>query len=489
MEKQKVNSSFSSKVFRNGAYSAAVTVIVIAVLIVVNLLVTSLHVSWDISGRGLFTLSSETKEFLSTLEDDIDIYYLGQEGAEDETIKRMVDLFDKANSHITVTLKDPTLYPDFIKQYVDTTTTRVSANSLIVVNEKLNRSKYVSTNNMLKYTSSSTNSYGYELSGYDVEGQVASAIQYVTKTELPKIYTITGHGESAFSSTIQDYVSKQNIDSEELNLINASEIPEDAKVLILNAPVTDLNDMELELLINYLRNGGKMMIFATYTSERMPNFDALLEEYGMRVVDGMLIETNSSMTVNGISYFISPSTLDATMLEDYDASKPVALAYAVGLANDVDVRSSVTTFPLLMTSSGAFSKMDMSSATFDKSEGDLDGPFYVGMAATETYNNKITGLVVFGSPALVSGISMYGGALDFSAYSTLGNVDMFSTMLKWMIGDTTTSSLYIPAKTFTQEYLMMSSQVQNVLALATIVVIPLIFIVIGVIVFIRRRRL
>ena len=455
MEKQKVNTSFSSKVFRNGAYSAAVTVIVIAVLIVVNLLVTSLHVSWDISGRGLFTLSSETKEFLSTLEDDIDIYYLGQEGAEDETIKRMVDLFDKANSH----------------------------------NEKLNRSKYVSTNNMLKYTSSSTNSYGYELSGYDVEGQVASAIQYVTKTELPKIYTITGHGESVFSSTIQDYVSKQNIDSEELNLINASEIPEDAKVLILNAPVTDLNDMELELLINYLRNGGKMMIFATYTSERMPNFDALLEEYGMRVVDGMLIETNSSMTVNGISYFISPSTLDATMLEDYDSSKPVALAYAVGLANDVDVRSSVTTFPLLMTSSGAFSKMDMSSATFDKSEGDLDGPFYVGMAATETYNNKITGLVVFGSPALVSGISMYGGALDFSAYSTLGNVDMFSTMLKWMIGDTTTSSLYIPAKTFTQEYLMMSSQVQNVLALATIVVIPLIFIVIGVIVFIRRRRL
>jgi len=60
--KQNFNSSFSSRRFRNGAYSSAVTVIVLVVILVVNMLVGKLDLKIDISDAGYFTMSDTTRE-------------------------------------------------------------------------------------------------------------------------------------------------------------------------------------------------------------------------------------------------------------------------------------------------------------------------------------------------------------------------------------------------------------------------------------------
>ena len=66
--KQNLNSSFSSRHFRNGAYSSAVTVIVLVVLLVVNMLISKLDLKIDISDAGYFTMSDTTKDFLKNLQ-------------------------------------------------------------------------------------------------------------------------------------------------------------------------------------------------------------------------------------------------------------------------------------------------------------------------------------------------------------------------------------------------------------------------------------
>ena len=41
--------------------------------------------------------------------------------------------------------------------------------------------------------------YQYETTGFDGEGQVTSAISYVTTDSLPVMYTITGHEEATMT--------------------------------------------------------------------------------------------------------------------------------------------------------------------------------------------------------------------------------------------------------------------------------------------------
>ena len=55
-------------------------------------------------------------------------------------------------------------------------------------------------------------SYSRSIDGYDAEGQLTSAIQYVSmdSTELPVIYQVSGHGETALSGGFTEAIEKAN---------------------------------------------------------------------------------------------------------------------------------------------------------------------------------------------------------------------------------------------------------------------------------------
>ena len=100
--KKEFNTSFSSKRFKNGAYSSAVTVIVLIVLLFINLVAARLDLKVDVSTSGYFTMSETTGDFLEDLDEDIVIYYLSTESQIDTMVKDMIDKYDSASKHITV---------------------------------------------------------------------------------------------------------------------------------------------------------------------------------------------------------------------------------------------------------------------------------------------------------------------------------------------------------------------------------------------------
>ena len=75
---------------------------------------------------------------------------------------------------------------------------------------------------------------------------------------------------------------KQTWKSRSLNLLTEGSVPEDASCLLIDSPTTDISEDEKTALIDYLENGGKAMIFSDYTGEKMENFDAVLENYGVK---------------------------------------------------------------------------------------------------------------------------------------------------------------------------------------------------------------
>ena len=140
--------------------------------------------------------------------------------SEDETIKKLLEKYEEGSDHIKVEQKDPVVNPKFTSEY---TSDDVAANSLIVVCG--DRSKVVNYSSIYE-SSIDYNTYQSTTTGFDGEGQIDSAISYVTSEDLPVLYTLDGHGEKDLDSTLQEDIQKANIDIKSLNLITEESVPE-----------------------------------------------------------------------------------------------------------------------------------------------------------------------------------------------------------------------------------------------------------------------
>lgn len=192
--------SIDKKSLKNGSYSMGITAIVIAVLVVINLIVGQIpekYTQVDVSTQKLYTISDTTVKYLKDMNTDVTIYHIVQSGKEDSVLEKMLTRYEEESKHIKVEKKDPVLYPNFTSQY---TSDDVADNSLIVVAGE--KSKVISYSDLyeteMDYTTYQTNT-----TGFDGEGQIDSAISYVTSENLPVIYTLEGHEELELNSQNQ----------------------------------------------------------------------------------------------------------------------------------------------------------------------------------------------------------------------------------------------------------------------------------------------
>ena len=109
----RIRKSFSSRQFKSGAYSSVITVIVIALVVIVNLVFNKLDLSTDLTSDSLFTLTKESQKVLKDVKDDITIYYMVASGSEQDYIQRVIKQYNKVSDNIKVVKKDPVVYPNF----------------------------------------------------------------------------------------------------------------------------------------------------------------------------------------------------------------------------------------------------------------------------------------------------------------------------------------------------------------------------------------
>ena len=139
-----------------------------------------------------------------------DSYIAAQRGSEDSTIEELLDRYAAMNSHISVKTVDPVTNPTFIEQY---TTKQLSQNSVIAVSGK--RCYAVAYNEIYTVTYSDEELYYYLYYGQQPTGTpyfngelcFTTALDYVTRNDLPKAYMLMGHGETALSETCLLYTS------------------------------------------------------------------------------------------------------------------------------------------------------------------------------------------------------------------------------------------------------------------------------------------
>lgn len=476
---KKLVGTISKKHIKNGSYSMAMAAIFIVIIVVINMIVGAIPSKYsqiDVSSSKLYTIGDETKKVLKALDKDVTIYQIAQSGSEDDTISNLLKRYEDESKHIKVEVKDPVVNPKFASEY---TTDDLAANSLIVVCG--DRNKVISYNDMYS-TSVDYNTWQQTTTGFDGEGQITSAIGYVTSEDLPIMYTLSGHGEKDLDSSFKEDIQKANIDIKELNLLTEGKVPDDADCLMIVSPTSDISEDEKTEILDYLEAGGKAMIFSDYTQDDLPNFDDVLANYGVKRAEGIVFEGDSQHYGMQMPYYLVPTvnSTDASS-ETASAGSYVLAPYAQGIQKTDDVRDTVTIDSILTTSDQAYSKTNMQSSQIEKEDGDVDGPFDLGITITEKLDDdKETQIVYYSTANLMES--------QVNQMVSGGNEKLLLESLSWMTSTDESSSVSISSKSLQSASLTVTDYDAAFWKICTIGLIPGVFLVAGFLIWLRRRK-
>lgn len=473
---QKRRYSISVKQFSVSAYSTGMIVIAVIIAMLVNIVVGELPstvTSIDLTAQKLYSLTDQSKEFVAGMDEDVTIYVLVKEESCDRMLAQTLEHYDDLSDHITVEYVDPTVNPRFHTQY---TNDSISINSLIVVSEK--RSKVIDSSALYE-SSIDYSTYSYETTGYDGEGQITSALDYVTSDDVPKVYMTEGHSEAAFSATFTNALDKENVEYETINLMNYDTIPEDAACLVIHAPGSDFSEDDRDKVIAYLETGGRVITSTLYNGEDLPNYYAILAYMGITVADGLVLEGNNQYYYQS-PFYLLPEIESNSYTNGIYGKYYVFAPYAQGMLLDTEDESIGFT-EILTTSGEAYAKSDITNASdYAMTASDAAGPFTVGVEAVKAVGDGTVEatLVAYSCSELFTDAAnqMVSGA----------NQILFTNTVSRFVDHEV--SVSIPVKSYQVSTLTLSQSDMVLIGAMVTVVLPLACFIAGFVVWFRRRR-
>ena len=470
--KDKETSAPARTALRGGAYSIAISAVVLALVVVLNVFVGALPTTltkYDISAAKLYSITSNTKVVVNALQQDVTIYWIVQAGEEDEIIENLLGKYESLSDHIEVVKRNPDVYPTFAQQYTDED---VPNNSLVV--ESGERSRYISYNDIY-LSEADMYSYTYTTS-FDGEGAITSAIDYVVTEDLPQLYVLEGHGEAELPATFVDQLEKENYEQNTFSLLTEDAVPEEADCVLIYAPESDISEEEKTMLADYVAGGGKLLVSAGPTEDgTLTNLYSLLADYGVSTVDGIVVDNDREHYAFGAPYVLLPDLAESDITnslieENYYALMPIAQGLTVGETSDATVTA------LMTTSDSAFSKAaGYSLSTYEKEDGDTDGPFSVAVSIEAAGGGQI---VWFSSSVFLEDM--------YNAYSSGANVDLAMNALSSLVGER--EAIAIRSKSLNYNYLTISNSTSSVLKTLLIGVFPIAYLAVGIVVVMQKRR-
>ncbi|MCR5202980.1 MAG: GldG family protein [Lachnospiraceae bacterium] len=469
----KIKKSFSSRIFKTGVYTTIISVMVIVIVVVLNMLITKLDLTTDMSSGKIYSLSKETKDIIKNAKDKITIYYMVTDGNEQENIYNAVKSYNKVDSNVKVEKKDPVIYPTFGEKLgIDD---EISDNDIIVYNENTKAVKYIS--NAAMYFTAFSSSGDMSGESLDVEGQVTAAIQYVLSSEHTKMYMLTGHGEVALEDSVIKDISKLNVDTDNLDLVTEGKVPDDCDILLMAGPTSDIKKTEYEEIKSYLKDGGDAIIFAELTEENQENLGKLMKYYGVEVEKGFVGETAGKYYAS--PFMILPTVSDSGVLSKLaESDEYVYMFFAQNLkTTDEQLRSTLSIQGLLSSSGKSFFRTDLNNSSTEKTDDDKTGPFDVGLYVTDEAADDVTKIAIYSSAEMLS-----------DKYIGLGNnkrvlTDTISSMTKSSVKETS-----ISVKNLQEVQISVPVSSRVILAALLIIILPATLLIMGFVVWGYRRR-
>lgn len=473
---QKRRYSVSVRQLKRGAYSIGMIILTTALVICGNLLLGKIpteYTEFDVTKERLYSLTEASYRVMDGLREDITIYVLSTESGMSKDVVQTLKRYEGySKGQIQVEYVDIAENPTFASEYTDAP---LSAGSLIVVSGK--RSKCIDYE-ALYQTQLSYDTFAYQTTGYDAEGQITSALHYVTMEDMPKIYLLAGHGEAELEEGFLSVLSKLNIEYETLNLLTTEGVPEDAAGLLVNAPATDLSKDDAQKIRAYLESGKDALFVYGYSKEELPNYRALLGEYQVKIADGLVVEQDRNYYYQDNILWLLPEVV----YDEFTASvygKYVFAPNACGILMEEGPRESGEVHDLLTTTAEAFVRADPDEVTAgERLEEDMAGPFALGVRATRQVAGGESTILVYTSAELFSEV------VDERVSGN--NRKLFEDAVRGFAS--LEDAVSIPVKNYYAGLLTVPMADVLILGLTIVLAVPIALLLVGFVIWMQRRR-
>lgn len=467
----KIKKLFQSNDSKRGSYTLAMTSIVIAIVIVFNMIVNLIPENkrlFDISSTNIYEISSKSKKIINKVDHDVTFYVLAEKSNTDKRIKTFINKYASLSDKIHIKWIDPVLHPSALTKY------GTEENNIVISCKKTNRTTTVSFDDIL-VSSAPYYSTSSSASSFDGDGQLTSALNYVTSNKEYKAYYTSGHGESSLSSEVTSLLTKSRISTSDLLLMTATSIPDDCDLLIIDGATSDFTKDEVKLLSSYLKKGGKVVTLLAQTNKSMKNLYGLLKDYGLTVQSGYIADTERSY--QGNYYYLIPNLSVSGDMASGISSNSVMMINSKGMTQSTPVRDSISTDAFMTTSSNGY-------AVTEKKQ--TQGTYVLGATSTESVKvkNSKGKKVTKGSRLTVYGSNMLIDEQITSSFSSLENLTLFTNSVTASLDNA--DNVSISPKSLEVSYNTIAHP--GPFSILVVFVIPVGLIVGGFIVWFRRRR-
>ncbi len=327
---------------------------------------------------------------------------------------------------------------------------------------------------------------------YPYEGRVVNTIIKLTSTKPKVIYFTRGHGEKDTKDKYSEL--KEALETEawvvkDLWLMQEETVPVDASLLVIAGPEKDFLEHELKLLSEYITKEGKV-VFLLEPFTHIPRLVKFLNNYQLKLADDVIVDK-----VNKLSggEFLAPLI---SMYSPHEITRSMKSASIFSTARSIGVKTvpdkAFHIQPLALTSQLSWTKVagDLKAGESDFQKGvDRKGPVPVAVLVeikgkekkkegkeNEDINERKSIIICFGDSDFIS-----NRFLDM-----LGNKDFFLNTLSWLVWEGDLIS--IRPKKFEQSYHFMSERESRWCLYIPVFILPSVFLAIGIIVFIYRRK-
>lgn len=494
-KKKKNRKSFKEYIkspkFKHGSMATAFTAGFIVVVILINVVISSLTTRFpsmniDLTQNKTNTLSDQSAKVVGAVKNDTNIYIIGVESQikSDSNYSQVAALAAKMsekNTRIKVSYVDIDKNPAFASaNSVD----KLAGGDVLVKTEKRNR---ILTNTDL-FSQQQDSTTGANLLYSQVDSALTSAVRQVNSDTVPIVAFETGHSPALDSTGLKTLLNNNNFEAKDFNSLTDA-VPSNAQLLVLPTPTTDYTDAELKKMDTFLSNtkvaGSRSLVITFDPSQKaMPKLSNFLKEWGIAVKTATVIaETDSTKVVsNNASYILTQigTKLSLGGKSDYGY---VTMPQSSPVDQLFESQGSITTYPLATSNETSFLANDKTTDTSNVKKASYNTAVLAQKSMTVNEKSYKANVIVFGSSLMMS-----SNVLSASAF---GNANYTLDLMKYGTGTTNndTGITTNPVQTNVSD-IKINSAAANIVGVGVFtILIPVCVLVAGIFVYLRRRHL
>ena len=467
----------------HGSMSVLITVVVILLIISVNIaahyFTDKFSWSFDITQNKVFSLTQDSIDYIKDINKDVEILVLNSKEnfaslndyykQADNVINEYAKYSDRISVKYIDLEKDPGIKSSYPEEDIDT-------NSIIVrCGEKY---RVFMANDLFNVQQTYTD---YRVSS-KAEQTMTSAIVNVISDEMVKVAILNGFDEVE-TNGFKELLVQNNYDVVTRSLLT-EEIDEDAKIALICAPKRDYDKESIKKIQDYLYNNGEygknLIYFINPLTKPTGNIEAFMNERGIKTGDGRVFESDlTKIFIRGNLYSTIVSYVDSTYT---DGLKNKSIPVAVPLSRQLEITDENKVTTLLEFSEKAGIVPDNADENWEVSDSDIKGVMPAMLLSAEKgegESGKQSSFVVVGSVQAVDQTILSRTSFNNSSYF----LNLFNNLSERK------DSLNIESKSIGSQEMSINYYHAIIIGIIFALVIPIAVLLIGLAVWLIRRKI